>query len=169
MSSSTLIVTSTGFEHNGYMPVQYTGFGADQSPPLSLSGLSQEAKSLAIIMVDLDIPFIREYPHWLIWNIPAKEEISGAIPHGETLAELDGAMQGVAYGKHQYKGPKLPKFICAPHRYVFTVYALNRMLAINGDSNKKALLKAMQSHIIQQGSVTGIWKNNRQDFMHKIN
>lgn len=159
MPNNTLVVTSTGFEHNGYMPVQFTGYGTDQSPPLSLRGLSPEAKALAIIMVDLDIPFIREYPHWLIWNLPAKTEIPGAIPRGETLAELSGAVQGLAYGKHEYKGPRPPGFIRTRHRYDFTVYALDSMLAIHGNSNKKALQKAMEKHVIQQGAITGIWKN----------
>lgn len=137
------------------MPVKYTGYGIDQSPPLSLSGIIPKAKSLAIIMVDLDIPFIREYPHWLIWNLPVKTEIPGAVACGETLAELGGARQGLAYGKHQYKGPKPPKFIRNRHRYVFTVYALDTVLDLDSDANKKGLLKAMQGHVLQQGSITG--------------
>lgn len=159
--NSTLVVTSLGFKHNGSMPVEYTGYGMDNSPPLSVSGLSQETMSLAIIMVDLDVPFVREYPHWLIWNLPVKTEIPGSIPHGETLEELGGARQGIAYGKHEYRGPKPPKFIRTPHRYVFTVYALDTVLETDQGANKKSLLKAMQGHILQQGTITGIYKNGR--------
>lgn len=154
-----LTVTSTGFADNGYMPLQYTGYGIDQSPPLSLAGLANEAKSLSIIMVDLDIPLIREYPHWLIWDIPAITEIPAAISQGETLTDFYNAKQGVAYGKHEYKGPKPPKFLHNRHRYVFTIYALDTMLSISGNANKKELLKAMQGHIIQQDSIMGLYKN----------
>lgn len=159
--NTALVVTSTAFENNGYMPVEYTGYGADQSPPFMLSGLAPEAKSLAITMVDLDIPFVREYPHWVLWNLPANAKIPEAIPHGAVLAELGGAQQGFGYGKHEYKGPKPPKFIRTRHRYVFTVYALDAMLDLSGNTKKSDLLKAMQGHILQQAVVTGLYKNGK--------
>lgn len=155
----TLTVTSTAFENNGYMPVAYTGYGADNSPPLALKGLTPEAKSLAVTMVDLDIPFMREYPHWVIWNIPVVAEIPQAIPLGTTIPELGGAKQGIGYGIHQYKGPKPPKFIRSAHRYVFTVYVLDTLLELGEDTKKNDLLQAMQGHILQQGTITGLYKN----------
>lgn len=162
MRSETLIVSSSAFSDNGYMPVEYTGYGVDKSPPLTLSGIVPEAKSLAIIMVDLDIPLIREYPHWVIWNLPVMTEIPAAVHYGETLTELGNAKQGIAYGKHQYKGPKPPKFIRNRHRYVFTVYdVLDNVLDIAGDANSKALLEAMQGHMLQKGAITGLYKNLR--------
>lgn len=154
-----LIVTSAAFKHNGYIPIQYTGYGMDDSPPLTLSGLMPNTKSIAVIMVDLDIPFIRQYPHWLIWNIPVMATIPEALPKGESLSKLNGAKQGLAYGKHEYKGPKPPKFIRNRHRYVFTVYALDAILDIDVKTKKNALIAAMQGHILQQASITGLYKN----------
>lgn len=159
MTKTIFGVTSAVFDNDGYMPVAYTGYGLDDSPPLTLSGLVPQAKTLAIIMEDLDIPLIRAFTHWIIWNIPAGTEIPGAIPAGESLPSLGGAQQGVAYGKHEYRGPKPPKFIRNVHRYRFTVYALDRLLDISSDANKRDLLRAMQGHILQQASITGLYKN----------
>lgn len=159
MATVELTITSTAFEHNGYMPVEYTGYGIDQSPPLTLSRIVTGAKTIAITMVDLDVPFIREYPHWVFWNFPAAAEIPGAIPKGKILPELNGARQGLAYGKHTYRGPKPPRFIRKRHRYVFTVYVLDTELNLNDNTDKKSLLKAMQGHVLDQGSIIGLYRN----------
>lgn len=154
-----LIVTSTAFEHGGYMPDKYTGYGANISPPLALSGLAPEAKSIAVIMVDLDVPFVREYPHWLIWNLPPTAGIPEGIPKGARLPGLSGARQGLAYGRHEYKGPRPPKFMRGRHRYVFTAYALDTVLSIDGDSKKNDLISAMRGHVLQSASIIGLYKN----------
>lgn len=160
MSNTKLTLSSTVFAHNGYMPVAYTGYGADQSPPLTLSGIVSDAKTMAITMVDLDVPFIREYPHWVLWNFPIKEEIPGAIPKGAILNEFNNAQQGIEYGKHTYRGPKPPRFIRNRHRYVFTVYILDKELNLSSNTNKKFLLKAMEGHVLQKASITGLYKNS---------
>lgn len=162
MQKKTLHVTSKAFQNNGRMPVRYTGYGTDESPPLTLSGIVPEAKSIAVVMADLDIPLIREFPHWLIWNLPVQTEIPEAVPRGEMPGGgLGGARQGLAYGRHEYRGPKPPKFIRTRHRYAFTVYILDTVLEISSDANRKKLLAAMQNHILQQGSIMGICQNGK--------
>lgn len=75
--SNTLKVTSNAFKDGQYMPVDYTGFGKDMSPDFRLHNLSKKAVSIAIIMDDLDIPFLPAYNHWLIWNIPCNAGDTG--------------------------------------------------------------------------------------------
>lgn len=53
----TLIVTSPAFEEGGLIPIQYTDYGADISPELHLAEIDHRAKSLAVIMNDMDIRF----------------------------------------------------------------------------------------------------------------
>lgn len=146
-----LTVTSTAFENGGSMPVDYTGRGQDISPDLTLSELSSEAKTIAIIMDDLDFP-IGTYNHWVIWNLPAQTEIPKAIPSGEKVDSLGGAVQGIGYGKHCYRGPLPPS---GTHRYKFNVYVLDTQLDLSSSSGKRALSEAMQGHILQYGSITG--------------
>lgn len=154
----TLTIKSPSFEDNGYMPKKHTGFGEDISPAFDLLNLTDKAVSLAIIMDDLDIPFVSAYNHWLIWNIPAMEEITENIPYGACAGTLGNAIQGIGYGKHRYKGPKQPAFIRNVHRYVFNFYVLDRYLELDSNSTKKDLLAKMQGHVLQQGSITGKYK-----------
>lgn len=153
-----LKVESTVFEDNGAIPRKYTGFGEDCSPPLKLIGLSAETVSIAVIMDDLDIPMIKAYNHWLIWNIPSSSIIPENIPYGPDIPLLGGAKQGIGYGKNRYRGPKQPVFIRKTHRYIFHVYALDCFLNIKSNSRKKQLLEAMKGHVIQHGSITGTYK-----------
>ena len=52
-----LMITSPCFEHGGLISKEYTGYGADGSPELVLTGLSKDAVSIAIIMNDMDIQY----------------------------------------------------------------------------------------------------------------
>lgn len=154
MQDQELSVTSDAFENGGEIPIKYTGRAEDVSPELKLSALSEEAKSIAIIMEDLDIPVIGILPHWVIWNLPVQTVIPENIPHGESLTSLGDAMQGIGYGRHGYKGPNPP---FGSHRYQFHVYVLDCRLNLSGNAGKKALMKAMEGHILQYGSITGVF------------
>ena len=156
--SNMLKVTSNAFKDGQYMPVDYTGFGKDMSPDFRLHNLSKKAVSIAIIMDDLDIPFLPAYNHWLIWNIPAMQEIPEKIPHGPEIPGLGNARQGIAYGKNKYRGPKQPVFIRNMHRYVFRIYVLDCFLDLTAASVKKDLTEAMEGHVLQQGRIMGKYK-----------
>ncbi len=147
-----LTVTSPCFEDGGLIPIEYTGYGADRSPELLLNGLSKEAVSIAVIMNDMSHP-IPEYNHWVIWNIPALNVIPGDIPHGVKVEAWSQTVQGIGYGKNCYRGPK-PPFNWS-HMYRFNVYVLDCFLDLPVRSRKKVLLKAMESHILQQAALTG--------------
>lgn len=151
-----LAITSPAFRQGGPIPKRHTGFGADVSPALHLSGLCPEAVSLAVILDDLDIPLLPAYPHWLIWNLPPAAEIPEQIPDGASV--LGGAVQGTAYGRNCYRGPKPPFFILTPHRYIFRVYALDCRLELDATAVRRTLIRAMDGHILQQGSLLGIYR-----------
>lgn len=157
---SQIQVTSNAFVDGGDIPKQYTGFGDDISPDLNLFPICDDALSIAIVMDDLDIPFIKNYNHWTIWNIPIMEQIPENIPYGTVVESLEGAQQGVGYGKNRYRGPKPPAFIRGTHRYVFHVFVLDCMLDLNAASGKKELIKAINGHVLQYGSITGVWNNS---------
>jgi len=151
-------IKSPSFENNGYMPKKHTGFDADISPEFQLLNLCAETISIAIIMDDLDIPLIKEYNHWLIWNIPKINKIPEQIPYGSPVFSFYNAIQGIAYGVNRYRGPKQPVFIRNTHRYIFQFYALDCFLNLDYNAKKKDLLEAMRGHIIQQGSIIGKYK-----------
>ena len=148
-------IGSTAFADGGMIPRRYTGFGEDVSPSFIITGAPKGTVSFAIIMDDLDVPFVKRFNHWLLWNIPVTDIIPEGLPHGEVIHEPFSALQGAAWGMHRYRGPKPPFFIRNTHRYVFTLYALDRKLTIPGSSDKEALLCAMKGHILDEAQMTG--------------
>ncbi len=150
-----MIVRSTAFENNGIIPQKHTGFGEDVSPELIITDAPENAVSLAIILDDLDVPFQKNFTHWIIWNIPVTDVIPEGLPCGAVIREPIPACQGTAWGKHQYRGPKQPFFIRKEHRYVFTVYALDCQLDISEHSRKKNLIDVMHGHISAEARLIG--------------
>ncbi|WP_271712960.1 YbhB/YbcL family Raf kinase inhibitor-like protein [Anaeromicropila herbilytica] len=149
-----LEVTSGAFEDGGMIPKKYTGRGDDISPPIKLKEIDSKAKTIAIIMDDLDHP-LGTFNHWVIWNIPASvREIPEGIPHKKIVHSLGNAVQGKSqYGsKHYYRGPKPP---FGTHKYVFKIYVLDIVLNLNQDSGKEKLQKAMEGHVLQYGTLKG--------------
>src|SRR3989344_3783598 len=61
-------LTSPSFAHNGAMPSEYTCDGDDLSPPLTISDIPSNAKSLALVMDDPDAP-VGTWDHWIVFNI----------------------------------------------------------------------------------------------------
>lgn len=144
-----LYFTCPGLEDGGHFPIRYTGRGEDRSPEILLNNPDPLARTLAVTLEDLSHP-IRGFTHWVLWNFPASERIPGGLPKGGRLE--NGACQGLAYGLHRYAGPKPPPL--ASHRYRLTVYALDCSLDLGPGSRKRHVLKAMEGHILQKGSLT---------------
>lgn len=138
-------ISSPAFENNGVIPSEYTCDGSDISPPLTISEVPRQAKSLAIIMDDPDAP-MGTFTHWVVWNIPpqktqfAKGE-KMSFPHGTT-----------SFGSRYYGGP------CPPggtHRYFFKIYALDLVLNLKEGSSKADLERAMTGHVLDEANLIG--------------
>lgn len=121
---------SPAFINGSYIPRQYTCHGADESIPLSWSGLPRETKSLLVIMEDLDAPG-GVFLHWLLYNVsPAVNALPANLPKSPIT---DLGLQGLNdFGRYGYGGP------CPPpgsvHRYVIIVLAINNTNYPQGDS-----------------------------------
>jgi hypothetical protein len=161
MTERKLSITSPSFQEGAWIPRKHSARAEDISPCLELEGISKEAKSIAITMDDASHPLFPNYNHWLVWNIPVQDTIPEAIPRGKVVESLAGAMQGRAYGKHRYKGPKPP--FRTIHTYVFTVYVLDCKLDLSPKSRKGDLLQKMTGHILQKGTLWGKFQS-RQKF-----
>lgn len=143
-------ISSSAFGHNGMIPSEYTCDGDDVSPPLEISDVPKEAKSLAIIMDDPDAP-MGTFTHWVLWNIPPDKT---KFARGEKTAFGHGK---TSFGAKSYGGP------CPPggtHRYFFKAYALDLVLSLKDGASKSDLEKAMKGHILAESSLVG--KYSRQ-------
>jgi len=139
-----LTITSV-FKNGDRIPDKYTCKGEDVSPPLSITGFSKDAKSLAIIMDDPDAPG-GTFLHWVLWGLPPKTSIL------EGTQEGDGGMTD--FGNSGYGGPCPPPG--KPHRYFFRVYALDSVPEL-ASATRKGLEAAMKGHILAQGELMGTY------------
>lgn len=142
----------SGINAEGIFLLEHTGYGQDVSPEFVIKNLSPSAKTIAITLEDLSHP-IKEFTHWIIWNIPAAKVIGKAIPAGKCVSSLENAKQGIAYGWHRYAGPKPPEK--KTHLYRFTLYALDCEIDLGTNAGKKGFLKKAKPHILQSGEITG--------------
>lgn len=155
MKKNHLEFECTGIKDGGKFPVENTGRGKDISPEFVIKNLSSRAVTLIITLEDLSHP-VKRFTHWIVWNIPAAEQIAKAIPAGKTVSSPEGAIQGVGYGCHRYAGPKPPKG--RTHKYCFTMYALDCKIRVKPFSTKRKVLRKAYSHIIQKGEICGYFE-----------
>jgi Raf kinase inhibitor-like YbhB/YbcL family protein len=142
-------LTSPAFKHKGLIPSKYTCDGNDISPPLIISEVPSEAKSLVLIVDDPDAP-AGTWVHWILVNIdPTPKEIKEKeVPNG--------ALQGMNdFGKQGYGGPCPGS---GTHRYQFKLYCLNSSLDMASGFKKSDVEKAMEGKIIEQTLLEGVYK-----------
>ena len=140
-----LKLTSSAFEDGGEIPRECGYKNGNKVPPLTVSGIPEGTKSLALIMDDPDAmePAGKVWVHWVVWNI-----------EGSTI-DLKKCYQGMTdFGEVGYGGPAPPD---KRHTYVFKLYALDRMLALSEESTKADVEKAMEGHILEQATLTGTY------------
>jgi Raf kinase inhibitor-like YbhB/YbcL family protein len=154
--SNKMILESPDFKNNEKIPIKYTGDAQNVSPSLEWHHVPKDTKSFALIVKDIDAP-LKIWTHWVIFNIPSnKRKLHENIEKKTILA--DGAIQGINdFGNIGYNGPYPPPG--KPHRYVFTLYALNTKLNISSKNiTRKILEKAMKNNILAQAKLTGIYE-----------
>ena len=117
LTSADLVAEGQMAEHQ-----VFNGFGChgdNVAPALSWQGAPVGTQSFAVTMYDPDAPTGSGWWHWVVYNLPAK---TTALPAGKPLPA--SASQGrTDFGTPGYGGP-CPPVGDAPHRYIFTVYAL---------------------------------------------
>lgn len=155
-------LTSPRFNHGQPIPKLYTGEGENRSPPLRWSDVLEGARSFALVCEDPDAPTRpgKEHPfvHWVVYGLSAA---TTALPEGlsrdEELRVPILARQGQnSFGRIGYGGP-LPPVGHGPHRYVFTLYALDTDVALRGGATKAELLEAIRPHVIDQATLKGTY------------
>ncbi len=133
------------------IPIRYTCEGRNLSPPLTWGDPPEGTQSFALICDDPDAPS-GDWVHWLLYDLPA--QVRG-LPQGIELdPELpDGSRQGRnGSGRLGYTGPCPPPGR-GPHRYFFTLYALDARLGLPPAATKAELLRAMEGHILAQAEL----------------
>jgi hypothetical protein len=144
-------ITSSAFHEGGNIPSKFTCDGSDTSPPLQITGVPSEAKSLALIADDPDAPG-GLFTHWLVWNIPSQ---TNSIAEGSAPKGVHGTND---FGKSGYRGPCPPP---GTHRYSFKIFALDRELDLPSGAKRSQVDAAMKGHVIAQGELVGRYARKR--------
>lgn len=134
----SLKISSSAFENGTNIPSEFTCDGLDVSPPLDITDVPREAKTLSLIVEDQDAP-MGTVTHWLVWNIPSNKT---QFAKNEKIEFTQGLN---IFGKGGYGGPCPPS---GTHRYFFKIYALDTQLDLVSGSNATDLQKAMSGHVI---------------------
>lgn len=158
--TSTLSFTSPDFENGGKIPQKFTCDGEQLNPELSISGVPEGTKTLALIMDDPDVPKALRpdgvFDHWTLFNIPPP-------PVGGMLEITQGSAVGTVgrngAGKNAYIGPCPPReYEPSEHRYFFRLYTLDTELSLQTGASKADVLKAMEGHVLAQTELMGRYK-----------
>jgi hypothetical protein len=146
IAEKTLKVKSTAFTNDQPIPAMYTCEGDNINPPLSVDDIPENTKSLALILDDPDAPK-GTFVHWVMWNIPVER----------TIAENSAPGVQGANGRKEsrYTGPCPPS---GTHHYHFKFFALDTKLDLKEGSDKPALLRAMDGHILASGELIGLYQ-----------
>ncbi|MCL1977785.1 MAG: YbhB/YbcL family Raf kinase inhibitor-like protein [Candidatus Bathyarchaeota archaeon] len=142
-----LVIKSPAFEANQKIPKKYTCEGDGINPPLTIEGIPNQTKSLALIFDDPDA-VNGVFNHWIMWNIPA----STAKIEENSASGIEGVNSGHRKG---YYPPCPPS---GSHRYIFKIYALNQTINLPESTKKPALQKAIHDHILAEGELVGIYR-----------
>ncbi len=147
-----LALFSPAFPNNGTLPPRFACDGADRSPPLRWLGAPDGTGSFALVMKDPDAPR-GEWVHWLLYEIPA--ELRGLGEGLPRVTEITGVgRQGINdYGQLGYGGPCPPPG--PPHRYIFTLYALETRLDLPPGIRLAELKRVIQDHILAHSQWSG--------------
>ena len=141
-----LQLTSNAFSHGGEIPRKCGYKNGNEKPPLTINGVPEGTKYLALIMDDPDAMEAvgKVWVHWVVWNIdPINTKLENLTTEGMT-----------DFGEPGYGGPAPPD---KRHTYVFKLYALDYKLDLPNDSTKADVETAMEGHIIEQTILEGTY------------
>ena len=156
--STGFVLTSDAFGPGAAIPSKYTCDGQDVSPPLDWSGQPAKTAAFALLVQDPDAPS-GVFTHWVVFNLPAGVHI---LPESTSQAERlgDGGVQGRGDSRQiGYYGPCPPPG--KPHRYVFSLYALDRMLSLAPGATQQQVTDAMRGRVLGQAQLVGIYQRAR--------
>ena len=149
-----LLLFSSTFANGAALPqamVATACGGQNVSPQLSWSKAPPRTRSFALIARDETASAPGGFYHWAAYNIPPSR-----------LTVSKGASFGAAHetrndrGTLGYFGPCPPPG--KPHRYRFTIYALDvRTIGTGAPLTARELAELIHGHVLAEASLVGLW------------
>jgi Raf kinase inhibitor-like YbhB/YbcL family protein len=144
----TFTLTVTAFADGSLIPAKFSCEGANVSPELRWNEAPVNTKSFALIVDDPDAP-AGTFTHWVLFDIPADRS---SLAEGISAVGVTGKND---FGRAGYGGPCPPRGH-GPHRYYFTLYALDTAsLKLKAGAGRREMETALRSHILAQAKYLG--------------
>ncbi|WP_298160493.1 YbhB/YbcL family Raf kinase inhibitor-like protein [Brevundimonas sp.] len=148
-------LTSNDFKDGDVLPDAQVQAKGNTSPHLAWSGAPEGTKSFAVTLYDPDAPTGSGFWHWTVANIPADvSEIpaGGPVPLGAVEGRTD-------YGSPGFGGAAPPPGH-GPHRYIFTVFAVDtETLDVTPDNSGAVFGFNLCFHTLARASITATYEN----------
>ncbi|HBY95813.1 MAG TPA: YbhB/YbcL family Raf kinase inhibitor-like protein [Chloroflexi bacterium] len=146
----SFMLESPAFDEGGQIPTRFTCDGQNVSPPLRWEGEPDNTQSFALIVDDPDAPR-RTFTHWVLFDVPASlSELAEGTQAGDV-----GTAGTNDFGKVGYGGP-CPPPSHGPHRYFFTLYALDQpALGLTRGAGRDAVERAITGHTLARAQLMG--------------
>ena len=154
----TFTLTSSSFKDGGTLPDAQVKAKGDRSPHLRWSGAPEGTKSFAVTCYDPDAPTGSGFWHWTVANIPADvtELAEGASPDAMPPGCVEGRTD---YGPPGFGGAAPPPGH-GPHRYIFTVFAVDtERLDVTPDNSGAVFGFNLHFHTLAKASITATYEN----------
>ena len=151
----TFTVTATGFSDGGPLPDAQVHTKGNRSPQLGWSGAPEGTKSFAVTCYDPDAPTGSGFWHWTVANISAEvtDLAEGAdVPRGAVEGRTD-------FGKPGFGGAAPPAGH-GPHRYIFTVFAVDvDRLDVTPENSGAVFGFNLHFHTLAKTPIIGVYEN----------
>jgi Raf kinase inhibitor-like YbhB/YbcL family protein len=154
-SASRLEITSPAFLEGEMIPTRHACDGRNVSPPLEWRNAPAGTRSFALVCEDPDAPG-GTWVHWVVYDLPPNAtRLTEGVPNTVTLRA--GGKQGVNdFTSAGYGGPCPPRG--KPHRYIFSLYALDVLLELEPGASKEDLMHAVTGHILARAQLLGTYR-----------
>ncbi|MEU9237810.1 YbhB/YbcL family Raf kinase inhibitor-like protein [Streptomyces subrutilus] len=148
-----LSVSSTDLTAGGPLPDAHVYAKGNSSPQIGWSAGPEGTGSYAVTCYDPDAPTGSGFWHWTVFDIPVDvaELATGAGTGGFEGLPAGAVQVRNDYGSRGFGGAAPPEGD-GPHRYVFTVYAVDREnLGLDADATPALVGFHLRFHAIARG------------------
>nr|WP_202487063.1 YbhB/YbcL family Raf kinase inhibitor-like protein [Streptomyces sp. SID8354] len=150
-------VVSEEVEPGGTLRSEQVHAGGNRSPQLRWEGAPAGTRSYAVTCYDPDAPTGSGFWHWVLFDIPASVT---ELPAGAGSGDMKGLPEGAVHARNDYGtrdfGGAAPPPGDGPHRYVFTVYAVDQeKLGPDADASPAVVGFNLRFHTIGRAQLVG--------------